>query len=133
MSRFYRWSMRNGARILFMISLLLLLTGLWPVLYGLFSLTSEMSGSHYYTPEVEIAGLQSQMLIQALINAVGAAALHRADRADAAGIFRSHGGRKARLRPRPRRRDGGHEDTERDHPRTLSSSFPRKRESRRGR
>ena len=75
MSRFYHWSMRNGARILFMISLLLLLTGLWPVLYGLFSLTSEMSGSHYYTPEVEIAGMQSQMLIQALINAVGAAAL----------------------------------------------------------
>jgi hypothetical protein len=75
MSRFYRWSMRNGARILFMISLLLLLTGLWPVLYSIFSMTSEMSGSHYYTPELDVAGLQSQMLIQALINAVGAAAL----------------------------------------------------------
>ena len=75
MSRFYRWSMRNGARILFMVALLLLLTGLWPVIYSLFSMTSHMSGSHYYTPEVDIAGFESQMLIQALINAVSAAAL----------------------------------------------------------
>lgn len=86
MSGIYRWSMRDGAKLLFALALLLLLIGLIPLLSVLTSETSQMAANYSYVPagsEFPVA-LYLQLFATALQSAAlpffAALLIHRIDR-----------------------------------------------------
>ncbi len=81
---FYRWAMRYGAAILFVVALVQLLIGLIGPIKMLFSTTSQMASSLNYTPGDFQLEMLLQMLFGALSNSIftffTALAINRADR-----------------------------------------------------
>jgi hypothetical protein len=88
MSRFFRWSMRHGAAILFGIALVQIIVALLAPIYAFYAMTSEMAGNHNYFPSELGFTYQLQIYLQAsaasLANAMiplaGAVIVDRFDR-----------------------------------------------------
>jgi hypothetical protein len=81
---FYRWCMRYGAAILFVVALLQLAIGLAGPIRQLFATTSQMASSLSYAPSDMQWEIQLQMLLGAFSGAIftffTALAINRADR-----------------------------------------------------
>ena len=84
---FYRWSMRYGAAILFVIALVQLVIGLIGPVHALLSTTGRMASDLGYSPEVypsQALQIQLQLLLNAFTTAAlpffGALLINRLDR-----------------------------------------------------
>jgi len=84
MTRFFRWCMRYGAAILFVVALLQLVIGIIGPLYFLAQETAEMASNHSYRPGGMLEVLHLQTLLSALYGAMlpffGAVLIDRLDR-----------------------------------------------------
>ena len=84
MNRFFRWTMRHGAKILFALALVQLLATIFPTLLALLSGTREMAANHYYQPSTDGLTLQLTLILHALASAAlplfAALVIDRADR-----------------------------------------------------
>ena len=69
---FYRWCMRNGAAILFVIALVQLVIGLIGPIHMLLTTTGRMASDLGYTPDR--SPLQLEMHLQMVVSALAAAA-----------------------------------------------------------
>ncbi|MEA3014787.1 MAG: hypothetical protein QOD42_3332 [Sphingomonadales bacterium] len=84
---FYRWCMRSGAAILFVIALVQLVIGLIGPIHALLTTTGRMASDLGYSPEVypsQALQLQLQLLLSAFTTAAlpffGALVINRLDR-----------------------------------------------------